>query len=104
MMVPVEASIKRALGADNATGADATGADAPGAASGVEASGVEASGMEVSGAASGDGLSDSVGVSFSVRTGKDAVIGVKVGLRRDRLMKIERMVCIRIPPVCSITF
>ena len=32
------------------------------------------------------------------------VLGKKAGLRRDRLMKMERMVCIRIPPVCSITF
>ena len=90
MTVPVDASIKRALGADNATGADASEA----------ASGLEASGME----ASGDGLSDSAGVSFSARTENCDAIGKKAGLRRDRLMKMERMVCIRIPPVCSITF
>ncbi|MEE0550460.1 MAG: hypothetical protein ACLSV3_04415 [Roseburia sp.] len=54
--------------------------------------------------ASGDGLPDSAGVSFSARTENCDAIGKKAGLRRDRLMKMERMVCIRIPPVCSITF
>lgn len=72
----------------------------PGADASEAASGLEASGME----ASGDGLSDSAGVSFSARTENCDAIGKKAGLRRDRLMKMERMVCIRIPPVCSITF
>jgi hypothetical protein len=85
-MVPVDASIKRALGADNVTGADA--------------SGTVVSGLDVS----GDGLPDSAGVSFSARTENCDAIGKKAGPRRDRLMKMERMVCIRIPPVCSITF
>ena len=56
MTVPVDASIKRALGADQWTGADASEA----------ASGLEASGME----ASGDGLSDSVGSFVFARTEK----------------------------------
>ena len=73
MMVPVDASIKRALGADNATGADAPGTVVPG--------------LDVS----GDGLPDSVELSFSARTENCDAIGKKAGLRRDRLMKMERI-------------